>query len=274
MEKTMKRLLHSIFITFISLWSLWPFIWQWVTSLKSPSMVSRISPVWPDRLTLESYIAVIGNESFLRVTWNSFAVALGATTVSLIVGSMAAYGISRLVFKGREWFLIALLIVFMLPQVAVVTPLYKVLGWFAGRNSLWGLILVYSIFSVPLVAWVMYQVFDEIPESLYRAARVDGSTEWVTFCRVYLPLGIPGLVSAGLLCLIFCWNEFLFALTFTTTYQARTIPVGISLFSGQYEFPWGEISAASSLVTLPIILIVIFSQKYLVRGLVGSDMKG
>ena len=187
---------------------------------------------------------------------------------------MGAYGISRLLERGRRWIMLSLLVVLMLPQVSVVTPLYRIVDLMGWGDTLWSLIAVYSIFSVPLVVWVMYQAYEEIPETLHRAARVDGSSEWTIFTRVYLPLGIPGLVSSGLLSLIFCWNEFLFALTFTSSYKARTIPVGISLFSGQYDFPWGEITAASSLVTFPIILIVIFSQKYLVRGLVGSGVKG
>jgi len=162
----------------------------------------------------------------------------------------------------------------MIPPVSVVTPFYSLLVRLRLMDTLAGLILIDSVFCVPLVVWVMVQVFDEIPDSLYRAARVDGCPAWTIFRRIYLPLGQSGLISAGLLCLMFCWNEFLFALTFTSTYAARTIPVGITLFSGQFEFPWGEISAATSLVTFPLLLIVVFAQRYLVRGLAGSGLKG
>ncbi|UCD11643.1 MAG: carbohydrate ABC transporter permease [Nitrospinaceae bacterium] len=270
----MTRALHAGFYGVILLWSLWPFIWQWVTSVKVPSNISRIPPLLPEHLSAANYSAIFSNETFIRVIWNSIAVGLGATAISLVVGAMGAYGISRLLERGRRWIMLSLLVVLMLPQVSVVTPLYRIVDLMGWGDTLWSLIAVYSIFSVPLVVWVMYQAYEEIPETLHRAARVDGSSEWTIFTRVYLPLGIPGLVSSGLLSLIFCWNEFLFALTFTSSYKARTIPVGISLFSGQYDFPWGEITAASSLVTFPIILIVIFSQKYLVRGLVGSGVKG
>ena len=270
----MRRWHHILFIAVFCFWSLWPFIWQWVTSVKPPGTVGQLPPVWPATLSAANYASVLQNETFLRVVWNSLVVSVGATVLSLIVGTLAAFGLSVLITRGREAILMALLVVFMLPQVAVVTPLYKVLETVNGMDTLWGLIGVYSIFTVPLVVWVMTRFFEEVPLTLYRAALVDGCRSWTVFRRVYLPLGVPGMLSAGLLSLIFCWNEFLFALTYTASYQARTIPVGITLFSGQYEFPWGEIAAASSLVTFPILLAVVVAQKYLVRGLVGSGIKG
>lgn len=270
----MKRLNHFLFMLVFCFWSLWPFAWQWVTSVKPPGTVGQLPPVWPQALSWANYASVLQNETFLRVVWNSLAVSFGATALSLAVGTLAAFGLSVLVTRGREAVLMALIVVFMLPQVAVVTPLYKVLDTLGGRDTLWGLIAVYSVFTVPLVVWVMTRFYEEIPVTLYRAALVDGCRSWTVFRRVYLPLGVPGMLSAGLLSLIFCWNEFLFALTYTASYEARTIPVGITLFSGQYEFPWGEIAAASSLVTFPILLAVIVAQKYLVRGLVGSGIKG
>lgn len=270
----MKRLGHVLFLAAVCFWSLWPFLWQWVTSVKPPGAVGQLPPVWPESLSAANYVSVLRNETFLRVVLNSLVVSLGATALSLIIGTLAAFGLSVLVTRGREAVLMALLVVFMLPQVAVVAPLYKVLDAINGQDTLWGLIGVYSIFTVPLVVWVMTRFYEEIPGTLSRAARVDGCRTWTLFRRIYLPLGTPGMLSAGLLSLIFCWNEFLFALTYTASYQARTIPVGITLFSGQYEFPWGEIAAASSLVTFPILLAVIVAQKYLVRGLVGSGIKG
>ncbi|MGP0629244.1 carbohydrate ABC transporter permease [Nitrospina sp. 32_T5] len=270
----MRRVNHFLFLFVLFAWSLGPFIWLWITSVKPPGTVAQMPPVWPQTFSLENYRSVLQNEAFLNVVANSLWVSLGATGVSLVVGTMGAFGLSVLMTRNREAVLLALLVVFMLPQVAVVTPLYEVLGVLGGMDTVWGLVLVYSLFTVPLVVWVMTRYFEEIPRTLYHAARVDGCGAWTAFRRVYLPLGVPGMVCAGLLGILFCWNEFLFALTYTTSYASRTIPVGITLFTGQYEFPWGEIAAASSLVTFPILLAVVVAQKYLVRGLVGSGIKG
>jgi len=270
----MKKMLNYLFLAGILSWSLGPFIWQWMTSFKNPSLVSQLPPLLPPSLEIENYVSVLGNRQFLQVIVNSLTVSLGATGVSLVAGSLGAFGISRLVRCGKNFILFSLLVIFMIPQVAVVTPFYKFLGYCNLRDSLYGLILVYSVFTVPLVVWIMHQVYDEIPDSLYQAARVDGCGNWRIFLKIYLPLGSSGMISACLLSVMFCWNEFLFALTYTSTYASRTIPVGISLFTGQHEFPWGEISAATSIVTLPILLIVFLAQKQLVRGLVGSGIKG
>lgn len=270
----MRRVNHSLFIFILCVWSLGPFLWMWITSVKPPGTVAQLPPVWPQSLSFENYRSVLQNEAFLGVVKNSLIVSFGATTVSLWIGTLSAFGLAVLVPRRREAILLALLVVLMLPQVAVVTPLYEVLGVAGGMDTIWGLILVYSLFTVPLVVWVMTRYFEEIPRTLYHAARVDGCGAWTAFLRVYLPLGVPGMVCAGLLGVLFCWNEFLFALTYTTSYASRTIPVGIMLFTGQYEFPWGEVAAASSLVTFPILLAVIVAQRYLVRGLVGSGIKG
>ncbi len=269
----MKRGINILFLGGIVAWSLGPFIWLWNTSFKDPVQATQLPPIWFSGWNFGNYLSVLENETFLRVIWNSLAISLGTTAVSLVVGSLGAFGISRLMKKNQNIVLLGLLIVFMIPQVAVVTPFYKFMVHFHLKDTILGLILAYSVFAVPLVVWVLFQVFEEYPQSLYHAARVDGCGNWKIFTRIYLPLGASGLVSAGLLCVIFCWNEFLFALTFTSTWHSRTIPVGITLFSGQYAFPWGEISAASSLVTFPILLIIVAAQKYLVRGLIGSSLK-
>lgn len=266
----MNKLINLFFVAALAFWNLAPFLWQWVTSLKDPARVSQLPPIWPAPVDFKNYQAVLSNEPFMHVIGNSLVVSLGATLVSLAVGSLGAFGICRLLKKGKEGVLLALLVVFMIPPVAVVTPFFELLGSLHLRDSLLGLILVYSVFTVPPAVWVMYQVFDELPGSLYHAARVDGCGHWRMFWRIYLPAGRTGLVSAGLLNLIFCWNEFLFALTFTSTWQARTVPVGISLFSGQFVYPWGEISAAGAIVTLPILAIVLLGNNYLVRGLAGG----
>lgn len=270
----MKRIIKIGVPLCFAVWSLGPFVWMWATALKSPAMVSQLPPVWPASLNLENFASVLDNPLFLQVILNSLLVSFGATGLGLIVGTVAAFGVSRLMKSGKGRVLFALLVIFMIPQVALVTPLFKFMGALHWKDTLTGLILVYSVFTIPLVVWIMHQVFEEVPDSLYYAAQVDGCSNWKIFYKVFLPLGRHGWISAGLLSFLFCWNEFLFALTFTSTYAARTIPVGISMFTGQFEFPWGEISAATSIVTFPIIAIVVFAQKHLTRGLAGSGIKG
>nr|NIS86378.1 carbohydrate ABC transporter permease [Nitrospinaceae bacterium] len=233
----MRRVIRTLFLVAIVGWSLAPFLWQWITSLKPPGQVSQLPPVWPVTFSLDHYRSVLGNPDFLRVIANSLVVSLGATGLSLGVGSIGAFGIVHLVRGRAPWILLGLLVIFMIPPVAVVTPFFKVMTRLHLKDTWLGLILVYSVFIIPLVVWIMHQVYEEIPRSLYHAARVDGCGNWTIFWRVYLPLSRGGLVSAGLLGILFCWNEFLFALTFTTTYASRTIPVGISLFTGQFVFP-------------------------------------
>ena len=178
-------------------WSLGPFIWQWVTSFKSPAEVSNLPPLLPSSWEGMNYISVLGNPEFLQVIVNSLIVSLGATGVSLAIGSLGAFGLSRLMRPaGKGFVMFALLVIFMIPQVAVVTPFYKMFVYFNLRDTLYGLILVYSVFTVPLVVWIMHQVFEEIPDSLYKAAQVDGCENWKIFYKVYLPLGGSGLVMA------------------------------------------------------------------------------
>jgi multiple sugar transport system permease protein len=162
----------------------------------------------------------------------------------------------------------------MFPPIATVSPLYLIIRGLGLRDTWWALILTYTTFSLPLSVWVLTNFFREVPDEIYRAARVDGCTLFQAFIRVMLPLAAPGIATAAILVFIFSWNEFLFALTFTATPASRTIPVAIALFPGLHEVPWGDIAAASIVVTIPLIVLVFVFQRRIIEGLTAGAVKG
>jgi multiple sugar transport system permease protein len=162
----------------------------------------------------------------------------------------------------------------MFPPIATVSPLYLIIRALGLRDTWWALILTYTSFSLPLSIWILTNFFRQIPDEIYRAARVDGCSPYQAFVKVMLPLAAPGIITAAILVFIFAWNEFLFALTFTVTPASRTIPVAIALFPGLHEVPWGDIAAASVVVTIPLILFVFVFQRRIVEGLTAGAVKG
>lgn len=198
----------------------------------------------------------------------------GATLLALGLGSLAGFALAKLRPPGRAATLAGVVALSMLPPVATVSPLFLLAGATGLRDTLAGLILVYAGFALPLAVWLMAQFFRGVPDELYIAARVDGCSALGAFAKVMLPLAAPGLAAAGLLVFVFCWNEFLYALTLTSSMAARTVPVGIALFPGLHEVPWGEIAAASVVATAPLILLAILFQRRVLDGLTAGAVKG
>jgi multiple sugar transport system permease protein len=162
----------------------------------------------------------------------------------------------------------------MFPPIATVSPLYLIIRAVGLRDTWWALIITYTTFTLPLSIWILSSFFREVPDELYLAAKVDGCTSFQTFYKIFLPLAAPGIFATAILVFIFSWNEFLYALTFTSTTRSRTIPVGIALFPGLHEMPWGDIAAASVIVTLPLIVLVLVFQKRIIEGLTAGAVKG
>src|SRR4030042_1683871 len=162
----------------------------------------------------------------------------------------------------------------MFPPIATISPLYLIIRALGLRDTLWALIITYTTFSLPLAIWILTNFFKEIPDEIFLAARVDGCSLIQSFYKIMLPLSAPGLFATAILVFIFSWNEFLFALTFTSTASSRTIPVAIALFPGLHEIPWGEIAAASVVVTVPLILLVFFFPRRIIEGLTAGAVKG
>lgn len=248
-----------------------PFVHQLLTSLTPEGELTR--PGLPSHLTLVHYAAVFSGRPFGRVLLNSLLVAAATTVVCLAIGSLAAFALARLKVPFGRALLAAALAVSLLPPVATVSPLFLALRALGLRDRLEGLVLPYATFALPLTLWVLTSHFRQLPESLYRAARVDGCTPWGAFWRVMLPLAAPGLATTGLLVFIFSWNEFLYALTFLSSPERRTVPVALALFTSEHREPWGEIAAAATLSTLPLVALTLAFQKRIVAGLTAGAVK-
>ncbi len=270
----MKRFGFFVLLLLVSLFCLGPFLWQVITSLKPSAVLTTLPPLLPRNPTLEHYIVIFQGHPFFRIILNSFIVASCCTLLSLVIGSMAAFALAKLPVKGKGLILILVLSTSMFPPIATVSPLYIIIRALGLRDTLTALVLTYTSFSLPLTIWILTHFFRNIPRELYLASRVDGCTPFQSFYKVILPLSAPGLFATAILVFIYSWSEFLFALTFTSTVASRTIPVGIALFPGLHEIPWGDIAAASVVVVLPLLLLVFIFQKRIVEGLTAGAIKG
>jgi trehalose/maltose transport system permease protein len=262
-------------IGLIVLYTLFPFYWAVVSSLKTGAALfdASLLPLDP---TFANYVAVFQEQPFGRNILNSFLVALSTVAVALSVALTASYALGRVAFRGRSLLLAVVLGVSMFPQVAVLSGLFELIRALGLYNNLLALTFSYLIFTLPFTTWVLTTFMRELPGELEEAAIVDGATPWVILTRILLPLMGPALAATGLLAFIVAWNEFLFALTFTLTNEMRTVPVAIALITGasQYELPWGKVMAASVTVTLPLIVLVLVFQRRIVAGLTAGAVKG
>jgi trehalose/maltose transport system permease protein len=270
----MKRAGYALAVMAVAAWCLAPFLWQAVTSVKPDAELTHLPPLLPAEPTLAHYRAVLSGTPFLRILANSAVVASATTLLSLAIGSLAAFGLAKLRVRFKGLLLLFVLSASMFPPIATVSPLYLVIRALGLRDTRWALIMTYTTFALPLTVWVLTNFFRQIPDEIYRASRVDGCTPFQSLYRVMVPLAAPGIVTAGLLAFIYSWNEFLFALTFTATESSRTVPVAIALFPGLHEVPWGDIAAASVLVTIPLVVMVFVFQRRIVEGLTAGAVKG
>jgi len=204
---------------------------------------------------------------------NSFIVALVTTLLSILIGASAAYALARLRFKGKKFVLMAILSISMFPTIATLSPLYLLLKNLHLLNKYAGLIIPYITFSLPMTIWLLTNFFSQLPKGFEEAASIDGCSRVGIFFRIMLPLIKPATFSVGLLVFINAWNEYIYALTFMTNDNMRTVPVGIALFPSNYELPWGDMAAASVVVTVPLIILVLIFQKKIAAGLTTGGIK-
>ena len=251
-----------------------PFYWAVVASFTPEATLFRQPSLWPRELILDHYRALFREREFWVPIRNSLVVAGATTLLCVTLGAFAAYALARLRFRGRGAILAFILAVTMFPQISIVSPLYMLLRALRLINTYPGLILPYVTFAMPLSVWLLVGFFRQLPADLEEAALVDGASRWQSFTRVILPLAAPGLATTAILTFIYCWNEFLFALSFTLGPERQTVPVAIALFRGQYQVPWGEILAASVIATAPVALIVLLFQRRIVQGLTAGAVKG
>ena len=257
--------------------SVFPFVYAVSTSFKSGSAL--FEPVLlPSSVSLANYrsLFTLAEQPFGRHIVNSVMVSVLVVAISLFLGVTAAYALGRIRFKGRGLLLAAVLAVSMFPQVAVLAGMFELIRFFGLYNRALGLILPYMIFTLPFTVWVLTTFMKQLPKELEEAAIMDGCGPARIIWSVFMPLLWPALVSTGLLAFIAAWNEFLFALTFVLDNSERTVPVSIALISGasKYDIPWGNIMAASVLVTVPLLVLVLVFQKKIVSGLTAGAVKG
>lgn len=269
--------LFYIVVFIILFYVLFPFYWAVKTSLTSPAELSATALDWfPARPTFENYISVFQGQPFGRNLFNSFIVAAGTVVISLLLSVLAAYALGKFRFRFKAALMYIILAVSVFPQIAVLGGMYTTIRALGLYNQAAGLIIAYMIFTLPFTVWVLTSFVREIPNELEEAAVVDGASPLQTLFRVMLPVMTPALITTGLLGFIGAWNEYLFALTFTSDDSARTVPVSIGSFSGasQFENPFGQIMAASVIVTIPLIALVLIFQRNIVSGLTAGAVKG
>jgi trehalose/maltose transport system permease protein len=262
-------------VVLIVVYAVFPFYYAIVTSLKTGAQLFDVD-YFPFTWNWGNYLAVFEGQPFGQNILNSTLVALAVVMLSLFFGVTAAFAFARVRFKGRRLLLMTILGVSMFPQVAVLSGMFELIRGLGLYNNLLGLVFSYMVFTLPFTVWVLTTFMQDLPKELEEAAIMDGASSWIIITRVFLPLLWPALVTTGLLAFIQAWNEFLFALTFTLTDTQRTVPVAIALISGgsQYELPWGNIMAASVMVTLPIVVLVLIFQRRIVSGLMAGAVKG
>ncbi len=272
-----KRGLFWLLVAFIILYTIFPFYWMLISSLK-PDSELFVTPVsyLPKPLSWDHMRYVFNNGDFLKALRNSAIVATSTVIVSLIFGAFAAYAIGRMQFRGKTPIMYLILSMTMFPQIAILGSLYQMITRAHLFNRLPALTISYLTFTLPFTVWVLANFFKSMPGELEEAALVDGATPFGAFLRILLPLAAPGLVTTGLLAFISAWNEFLFAVTFTQDTRARTAPVAIASFSGntQYDYPWGNIMAAAVIVTVPLVVLVLIFQRKILAGLTAGAVKG
>ena len=279
-----NKVLFWALVVLILVYLAFPFYWAVNSSLKRESQL-QMTPTTMVPLDAKTgklsisginYGAVFANTRFIRGLVNSSIVAVSTTLLALVIGSFAAFALGKLRFPGKKAALYLILTMTMFPQIAVLTGLYAVIRALA-IPPIPSMVLSYMLFTLPFTVWVMTAFFKALPESLLRAAQVDGATPFQSFYMVLLPLTAPALVTTGLLAFISSWNEYLFALTFTSIKpDARTVPVVIALFTGVVarQEPFGEILAAAVVVTIPLIILVFVFQRRIIQGLTAGAIKG
>lgn len=271
----MKKLFWAAGGVVAVLYALLPVAWIVSLSLKRPADLND-KRFLPQSVTFEHYRAIFQDAQFPAALWNSIGIALISTVLAVTLAMFAAYAIVRLEFRGKNLVLAGALSIAMFPAVAIIGPLFNM--WRAvGLFDSWpGLIIPYMTFTLPLAIWTLSAFFREIPWDLDKAARVDGATPFQAFRYVIAPLAAPGVFTAAILVFIFAWNDFLFAISLTSTNDARTVPAAIAFFTGasRYELPTGSIAAASVVVTVPVIAMVLAFQRRIIAGLTAGAVKG
>jgi multiple sugar transport system permease protein len=275
MNRTSRKVVWGIGDAIVIVVALVPVLWLASLSFKDPSTIADGSFV-PRKWTLENYRGIFSTDLFTRALVNSIGIAVIATVLAVVIGSLAAYAVARLRFPGKGVLVGAALLIAVFPPISLVSPLFNLWRQLHLFDTWPGLIIPYLTFSLPLTIYVLSAFFRDIPWDLEKAAKVDGASPFEAFTRVIAPLATPGIVTTAILVFIFCWNDFVFAISLTSTLNSRTVPAAIAFFTGasQFQTPIGSIAAAGVVITIPIIVFVFIFQRRIVAGLTSGAVKG
>ncbi|TFG42923.1 MAG: carbohydrate ABC transporter permease [Syntrophobacterales bacterium] len=272
-----KKILLYLVVASVFLYCLFPFLWTLQTALKPAEEVFRLPVSYlPETISLENVRDVFSKRPFGRYVLNSFITAGGATALTLWVASIIAFRLRAMALgkamRIQRWFLVGAI----LPPALLVIPVFIVMKHLDLLNSYLGLILAYTALNLPFSVWMLHAAFRQLPRELDEAAVLDGFSSSAILYRIILPLSRPTLAVAAVLVFIFCWNEFILALSLMPSQAKYTVPVGVALLSGAsvYEIPWGEINAAVAITTVPIILVIAAFQRWIIEGLTKGAVKG
>lgn len=272
MSNRVKEIMVWIGIGIILIIVLFPIFMLFLTSLKTRGDALSYPPRLIFTPTLENYREIFDLYPFRQYMFNSFIVALGSTVVALVLGSTAAYALSRYRFKGREQISFWILSLRMMPPVVGAIPIFIIMRQLGLLNTVWSLVFAYTTFNIPFAVWLLVSFFKEIPEEIEESAMVDGCSRFTTFIKITLPLASPGLAATAIFTFIFSWNEFLFALIMTGS-GSETLPVAITKFIRETGIMWSHMAAAGMVVMVPMIIFILIVQRYLVRGLTMGAFK-
>jgi ABC-type glycerol-3-phosphate transport system permease component len=262
-------------ITLTLVISLVPFVWMAISSVTSTRELYRVPPHWlPHAPTLDHYRTVLWASNIPRYFLNSVVISLGSTAIALVLAMFASYGFARFRFRGRRAAQAFVLVGQLLPTAAIVVPLFVILQTLGLVNTYLGLILVYTILTLPLAVWMLTSYFRAIPVELEEAAIMDGASRLAILFRITLPLSLPGVVAVVVYAFVTTWNEFIFALVFAQDASVKTLPIGIAEFMGEFTTDWGAVMAASLIMTLPIVIAFLLLQRLFVGGLAAGAIKG
>jgi multiple sugar transport system permease protein len=273
-----------VVLLFYLAYTLLPIIWLFLSTIRTQSSLLTLSaPIIPTELTLRHYVEVFkpaafgeasGRSTFILGLRNSLVVSLGATAIALLFGTPAAYAFVRFNIPRKRTLLLVVLGTQLLPAVSLIIPLFRMLRGAGLLDTLLGLVLAYSTFSLPFVVWIMASYFQSVPGDLEEAARMDGASRWQAFIYVALPLAAPGLAVTTIFTLMNAWDEFFFALIFTSTYASKTAPVVLAEFIGRHSVNWGLLVTGGFIASLPPILLSLMCYRYIVAGIAAGGLKG
>ena len=274
-QQTIKISLVYFFLVLVSIFVFFPFVWMFLTSLKTNPEALRIPPTWvPQKLTFEAYIAIWTRKPFGTYFMNSVMIASCTAAISTFLGALAGYGFSRFIFRGKTLLLGAFLATQMLPGGLLIGPYFKILARIGLFNTRTGLIIAFITICLPFSTWMLKGFFDTIPPELDQAAMIDGCSRIGAFRRVLLPVAKPGMVATVLFAFLLAWGDVLWALCLTSTHEMSTVTLGILRFVGEFQVYWPMLMAGSIIGSVPAIILYIMLQKFLITGLTAGAVKG